>query len=287
MMDRPGTVMGLVEHARQSFGQAGLANAAADARLLVGGLLGLSQGQIVAGHDAAVAGEDAQRVIAAIERRLRHEPVHRILGHRTFYDLDLRLSPATLEPRPDTEILVDRILPHLKAIIVSKGGAQVLDLGTGTGAIALSLLKECPEARAMGTDISTEALATAQQNADLNGVSDRFSTVQSRWFDDIDGRFDIIVSNPPYIRADVIKTLAPDVRDFDPLAALDGGPDGLDAYRAIAAGTKAHLAADGLVALEIGFDQKADVSDIFRTHGFSLVEAARDYGGNDRALLFR
>lgn len=287
MTDRPDTVMALVELARRSFGQAGLANPAADARLLVSGLLGLSGGQIVAGQDAAVSGENAQKVRSAIERRLRHEPVHRILGHRSFYDLDLRLSPATLEPRPDTEILVDRTLPYLKAIIANKGDARVLDLGTGTGAIALSLLKECPEVRATGTDISTEALATAQLNAELNGVSDRFSTVHSRWFDGIDGRFDIIVSNPPYIRTDVINTLAPDVRDFDPPAALDGGLDGLDAYRAIAAGAMDHLAADGLVALEIGFDQKMDVTDIFLAQGFSLVEAASDYGGNDRVLLFR
>ncbi|MCM2475171.1 peptide chain release factor N(5)-glutamine methyltransferase [Rhizobium sp. CG5] len=287
MTDRPDSVMGLVELARRSFGQAGLANPAADARLLVGGLLRLSHGQIVAGHDAAVAAGDAQRVRAAIERRLRHEPVHRILGHRSFHDLDLRLSPATLEPRPDTEILVDHILPYLKTIIANKGNAQVLDLGTGTGAIALSLLKQCPEAVATGTDIAPEALVTAQQNAHLNGLSDRFSTVQSHWFVEIDGRFDIIVSNPPYIRTDVIKALAPDVRDFDPPAALDGGPDGLDAYRAIAAGAKDHLDDDGLVALEIGFDQKTDVAKIFQACGFSLLEAARDYGGNDRVLLFR
>ena len=200
--------------------------------------------------------------------------------------MSLRISRHTLEPRPDTEILVDTMLPIMRQIVASKGTVTILDLGTGTGAIALALLKECPEAVALGTDISKDALTTARRNADELGFADRFKTKCSDWFQNIEGGFDIIVSNPPYIKGSIIPTLAPEVRDFDPLAALDGGPDGLDGYRAIANGIREALNIGGSIGVEIGFDQKDSVAELFASTGFALRQAVRDYGNNDRVLVF-
>lgn len=280
------TLGAAVADARGRFQAAGLADAAMEARFLIGGLLGLTSTEVFTGGDRAVAEADLARIKNAIERRLKHEPVHRILGSREFHGMTLHLSKETLEPRPDTEVLVDTMLPHVRQIVASKGAVRILDLGTGTGAIVLALLKECPEAAGHGTDISEDALQTAETNAADLGLAGRFAAIRSDWFQAIDGRFDIIVSNPPYIRGDVIPTLAPEVRDFDPAAALDGGPDGLDAYRKIAAGAGEALEPDGIIGLEIGFDQRDSVTALFASAGFVLRQAVRDYGDNDRVLVF-
>ena len=287
MTNGPATVSGLLAEARRRFQAAGLADAGIDARMLIGGLLGLSTTELLTGGEMLLSPEDTARIAAAVERRLAREPVHRILGFRAFHGLELKLSPATLEPRPDTEILVDAVLPHLNAFVEKNGEARLLDLGTGTGAIGLALLKECPQARAVLCDISEEALSVARDNAYINAVADRAETLKSDWFAEVDGLFDIIVSNPPYIVTDVIETLSPEVRDFDPRTALDGGPDGLDAYRAIARGAADHLRHDGIVALEIGYDQKDAVLSVYSGAEFDTVAAVTDYGGRDRVLVFR
>ncbi|MGU4174294.1 HemK/PrmC family methyltransferase, partial [Pseudomonas aeruginosa] len=160
-------------------------------------------------------------------------------------------------------------------------------MGTGTGAICLALLKECPEATGIGSDISADALETAARNAARNDLGARFEAIRSDWFEKISGRFDIIVSNPPYIRTDIVATLGQEVRIHDPMAALDGGQDGLAPYRLIAADAGRFLVENGIVGVEIGFDQRLDVSAIFASHGFSLLDAVKDYGGNDRVLTFR
>lgn len=275
-----------VSQARSRLTAAGLADAAIEARLLIGGLLGLTSTEVFTGGDRLLTGDELAVIAKAVERRLKREPVHRILGTREFHGMDFRLSSETLEPRPDTEILVDCLLAPMRQIVAANGRVRVLDLGTGTGAIALALLKEIPQAQAIGSDISADALKTATENAGRLGLSARFAALQSCWFSEIIGRFDIIVSNPPYIRSDVIPALEPEVRDFDPRAALDGGQDGLDAYRAIATGAKDFLEEGGLVGVEIGFDQKQPVTAIFEAAGFRLEQAERDYGGNDRVLLF-
>lgn len=275
-----------VAEARARFSAAGLADAAIEARMLIGGLLGLSNTEVFTGGDRLLTEVEQEKIAQAVERRLKREPVHRILGIREFHGMELLISKETLEPRPDTEILVDSMLPHVRRIVAGKGSALLLDIGTGTGAIALSFLKECPQLSGVGSDISQDALETAARNAERLGMAARFQTVRSAWFENISGRFDIIASNPPYIRSDVISALEPEVRDFDPLAALDGGPDGLDAYRAIAAEAGNFLQEDGVLGVEIGFDQKRAVTDIFASHGFVLREAVRDYGGNDRVLVF-
>ena len=214
------------------------------------------------------------------------EPVHRILGFREFYGLKLFLSPETLEPRPDTETLVDAVLPFLRQTAAREGACRVLDLGTGTGAIAMALLAEVPQATAVGVDISADALSTASRNARENGLSGRFQAVHSDWFEKISGTFHVIVANPPYISSEELETLQSEVRDYDPARALDGGADGLDAYRTIAAQAKSYLEAAGRLAVEIGHTQRRDVTRLFEASGFHLVEAKKDFGGRDRVLVF-
>ena len=282
-MSRFGAV---VAEARARFANAGLPDAAIEARILIGGLLGLSSTQIFAGEDLLLTDEQSFKIKDALARRLKREPVHRILGEREFHGMVLKLSKETLEPRPDTEILVDTVLPHLRRIVAAQGTARVLDLGTGTGAIILALLSECPNATGVATDIANGALDTAQANAVRLGLSDRLETVLSNWFERTSGRFDIIVSNPPYIPSAVVAELEPEVREFDPPQALDGGTDGLDAYKAIAAGADEALRPGGVLGVEIGYDQKQSVTEVFAKAGFQLEAAVRDYGGNDRVLLF-
>ncbi|WP_411036696.1 peptide chain release factor N(5)-glutamine methyltransferase [Shinella sp. BYT-45] len=280
------TLAEVLAAARRRLSEAGVADAAGDVRVLVAGVLGLSPTAAVT--DGARPLDDAQvkAIDRALARRAAHEPVHRILGRRAFSRLDLILSPETLEPRPDTEILVDALVPHARRIVAETGCCRILDLGTGTGAICLALLDLVPGAVGVGTDLSAGALETAMRNADMNGVADRFEAVESDWFAAVTGVFDIIVSNPPYIVRSVIGTLDDEVRLYDPILALDGGRDGLDAYRAIAAGAGGHLRENGLVAYEIGYDQKEEVTAIMRENGFSRVESVQDLGGNDRVLVF-
>lgn len=257
-----------------------------EARILIGGLLSLTSTQVFTGGDRVLTLDEQAAIAKAVARRLKREPVHRILGRREFHGMELSLSTETLEPRPDTEVLVDAMVPHLKALAAKRGSAAVLDMGTGTGAILLALLSEVKDAVGTASDISADALQTATRNAEALGLIDRFRAVQSHWFDTISGRFDIIVSNPPYIRSEVIPSLEPEVRNFDPLQALDGGPDGLDAYRSIAQGAKGFLAPDGYIGVEIGYDQKEAVTAVFQNADFMLVQSAQDYGGNDRVLVF-
>lgn len=280
------TASELLQEARARFAGADFDDPATEARILVGGLLHLSAAGFVTHGSEPVSEDDTVMVRAAIARRLNHEPVYRILGEREFYGLSLRLSSATLEPRPDTEILVDTMLPHVRRLESQIGNIHILDIGTGTGAICLALLHECHKAMGVGSDISSEALETARGNAERNGLAARFRTAHGSWFEAIHERFHVIVSNPPYIASSVISTLAPEVKDFDPPTALDGGLDGLDAYRAIAKDAARFLYQNGMIGVEIGYDQRETVTSVFEGAGFSLVEAVRDYGQNDRVLVF-
>ncbi|KRB62653.1 protein-(glutamine-N5) methyltransferase, release factor-specific [Rhizobium sp. Root708] len=280
------TVSQILAEVRRRFAEGGIEEAATDARVLTAGLLGLSSTELIIRGGEAADEERARLVDAAIVRRLAHEPVHRILGEREFYGLSLSLSPETLEPRPDTEILVDTVAPYLRRLATDGERIHILDMGTGTGAICLALLNECPEASGIGSDISVDALRTAQANAERNGLQGRFQAVRSNWFENIAGPFHAIVSNPPYIASSVIHNLAPEVTKFDPVAALDGGADGLDAYTAIAKDAARFLQSNGIVGLEIGYDQRASVTALFEHEGFTLLESVKDYGLNDRVLVF-
>lgn len=280
------SVRALILDARRRFEAAGLPEAASDARILVGGIAGLTSTQLLLDRDRVLDTTAAACVEQGVLRRLAREPIHRILGAREFYGLELGLSAETLEPRPDTEVLVDAMLPHVVRIAGEKGRASILDLGTGTGAIALALLHECGQAQAVGVDISEDALSTAARNAERLGLASRFETRAGPWFVHVPERFDIIVSNPPYIRSAVMVDLEPEVLKYDPHRALDGGPDGLEAYRAIADEAASHLLERGLVGVEIGFDQRDEVVQVFGEKDFLLLEERKDLGGRDRVLVF-
>ncbi len=280
------TLGALLSEARRRLAAAGIEEAALDARLLVEHFAGASRTDLVTRPERAVSADAVAAVLAAIQRRAAHEPVHRILGWREFHGLRLALSPETLEPRADTETLVEAVLPFVRETARREGWCRILDLGTGTGAIALALVKEEPRATAVGADVSEDALHTARANADACGLAARFATVRSDWFDKIEGRFHLIASNPPYIESQAIEALQPEVRLYDPRTALDGGSDGLDAYRIIAAGAAGHLEEGGRIALEVGHRQKDAVEALFRGAGYRLEQAARDLGGNDRVLVF-
>ncbi|WP_136658440.1 peptide chain release factor N(5)-glutamine methyltransferase [Nitratireductor sp. XY-223] len=280
------TKKALVAELSCQFEAAGLPQPNDDARTLVCGLLNISLTDLVLDRGEPLNPAQTERVRSAAARRLRREPVHRILGSRSFFGLDLELSPETLEPRPDTETLVSAVLPFVRALAVERGRCRVLDIGTGSGAVCLALLAEVGSATGTGTDISREALGTARDNARRAGLSERFDTCEAAWFAGVEGVFDLIVSNPPYIPSGDIAGLEPEVRDFDPVIALDGGADGLDAYRAIAVGADVHLAPGGRVAVETGFSQHAAVTGIFEANRFPCIDGVKDLAGNDRVLIF-
>jgi release factor glutamine methyltransferase len=219
-----------------------------------------------------------------LHRRLDREPVHRIIGSRSFYGREFELSADTLEPRSDTECLVDLAL-ELLATRRSES-LLVLDLGTGTGILAITLVAEFAHANAVAVDLAAGALATARKNAQLNGVSARIDFLESNWFAQVEGRFDLIVSNPPYIESATIEGLEPEVQRHDPALALDGGPDGLAAYRVLAAESGRHLSNKGLVLVEVGAGQLGDVQAIFEAQGFVVRQVATDLGGIERVIAF-
>jgi release factor glutamine methyltransferase len=235
----------------------------------------------------AEAGGDLQRLEAMAARRLAGEPLDRIFGHRGFWTLDLAVTPDVLSPRPDTETVVAAARDGLRQFVGSSQQIRILDLGTGSGAILLALLAECPGAVGLGVDISAQALAVARANAARNGLQDRAQFRRGGWEAALGERYDLVVSNPPYIPTADIATLDREVRDHDPHLALDGGVDGLDAYRAIAALLPRLLAPGGFAVLEIGFGQGEAVAALAATAGLAVVDVRPDLGGVPRAVVAR
>lgn len=274
---------GAIAHLARLFAEAGLASPDLDSRLLVEEAVGPDPGGRVASGSRPL-GQAAGPLSRLAERRLGGEPVQRLLGVWEFWSLPFRLAPATLIPRPDTETLVEAAL----ALMPDRQAPwRLLDLGTGSGCILVALLHERPAAWGLGLDRSPEAAWTARDNARRNGVDGRAAFAVSDWAAAVDARFDLVVSNPPYIPAADIAGLAPEVRDHDPRAALDGGVDGLDAHRAILADAGRLLAEGGALVLEIGFDQGEAVRALGREHGWRSVETRRDLGGHERAVTLR
>jgi release factor glutamine methyltransferase len=246
-----------------AFRGAGLETPELDARRLVLDGLSLDSAALLREPDRRLDGKEQQHVREACTRRLAREPVSRILGKRAFHGLDLEIGPATLDPRPDTETLVDGVLQLVADGRVPAGEApRILDIGTGSGAILVALLCRLPKATGLGTDISDEALAIARRNAARHELAQRARFKRTSWFDGVDGPFDLVISNPPYISSEKLAELEPEVAHFDPVYALDGGPDGLSAYRAIASGLPRILAPGGWVAVEVGMGQSDAVASI-------------------------
>ena len=258
----------------------GFETAALDAKLLTQHGLGLSALDLAMRENQIVDPDGADRVAALLQRRLTGESVARIVGEREFYGLAFTLNAATLEPRPDTELLVELALGAMP------DGGRLLDLGTGSGCIPIAMLAHMDGISAVAVDLSALALQAARHNAVRHGVADRLTLVDGSWFEPLARqRFDLIVSNPPYITSAVVETLAPEVKDFDPLLALDGGPDGLAPYRIIAAQAAGWLTERGQVLVEIGHDQGAAVSALFLEAGFDDVSVHQDLAGLDRVVV--
>lgn len=216
---------------------------------------------------------------AAIEKRIERQPVSQIIGCRAFWRHAFRVTPDVLDPRPETETLVE--------LALSEPFERVLDLGTGSGCILISLLADRPKAKGAGTDISEHALRIAGENAERLGVADRLILPLSDWFDDIGSRFDLIVSNPPYIALNEMDCLAPEVKNWEPHLALTDGADGLSAYRAIACGAPRHLTEGGRLLVEVGAAQSQAVIGIFRAAGLEDVHAHPDLDGRERVVTGR
>ena len=276
----PETVHSLLGWATAWLAQAGCDTPQLDARLLLQHAAELTREDLILEPHRQVAEDRAKRFRDLVGRRSARQPVSRILGEREFYGRVFRLTPDVLDPRPDTETLVDAALK-----LMVRGG-RIVDLGCGSGAIIVTLLAERPDATGTAVDISPVALDVAGDNARRLGVAARLTLQHGNWFDGLSGRFDLIVSNPPYIPAADIAGLSPDVREHDPAIALSGGADGLDPYRAIAARAAAHLEPDGHVLVEIGAGQADDVEAIFATAGFRAVRRHADLGGHTRCLDF-
>ena len=273
------TVFEMAANAAQSLRAAGIDSAARDARALVAHALGVAANRIVLLGSDPIDLKAQERLAGYLERRLRHEPVSKITGWRQFWGRDFHISKAVLDPRPETETVIVEAL--------KQPAATVLDLGTGSGILAITLMAEWPKAQALATDISPAALAVAGKNAARYDIGDRLSFAQSNWFEGVQGEFDLIVANPPYIAMEEMAGLDRDVRDFDPHIALTTGGDGLDPYRLIAAAVGRHLSPDGRLIVEIGHQQAADVLQIFQDAGLSSLCCHPDLAGRDRVISAR
>jgi release factor glutamine methyltransferase len=270
------------------FKSAPIDSAELDARVLVGAVLGLSLTGIIAAAKRCLTSEEATRLEDFARRRLAGEPVARILGTREFWGLPLKLSAATLVPRPDTETVVELALEMRRAAPHADRRWRIADIGTGSGAILLALLSELPDAYGVGTDLSADALQTAHGNAVDLGLAGRAGFVACDYAAALSGPFDLIVSNPPYIRSAEIAGLATEVRDHDPRAALDGGADGLDAYRALIPQAARLLAPEGALVVEAGQGQSGDIEGLMTATGLMLpVPPKADLAGVRRAVAGR
>jgi release factor glutamine methyltransferase len=272
------TLGAAVSRITATFRAAGLDTPGLDARRLLAFATGLDPTETFRAPERILADDSLFRLSAAVRRRLGHEPVSRIVGEREFHGLALEVGPATLDPRPDTETLVGGVLALvLEGAVPHAPAPHILDLGTGTGAILIALLAALEQATGVGVDRDAAALAVAERNVGRHGLERRATLVRSDWLAGIEGPFDIVVSNPPYIRAADLANLDPEVRDFDPVGALDGGRDGLDAYRAISADIGKVLAPAGWLAVEVGAGQADDVTAILLDSVGSALESVRHW----------
>ncbi|MEQ8403682.1 MAG: peptide chain release factor N(5)-glutamine methyltransferase [Oceanicaulis sp.] len=262
---------------------AGIEEAGEDARRLLEHASPLSRAGLIAAMGETMPDDEQARFQAALARREAREPMSHILGSVGFWTLDLKVTADVLTPRADTETIVEAALA---SVTEREAPLRILDIATGSGAIALALLSELPNAAAVATDLSPAALAVARENAALNRLAGRIDFIETRWADGVHGPFDLLVCNPPYIASAVIETLDPEVRAFEPRLALDGGADGLDPYPHLFAEARRLLAPGGTAVFEIGYDQGEAALGLALEAGYVGGSLKRDLGGRDRALVF-
>lgn len=271
------TVHEALETGAKWLGHAGVEGAERDVRILLAKALDCDPTRLLLMEDDEVLPEQFRKYDEYLAAREQFQPVSQIIGGREFWSRWFKVTRDVLDPRPDTETLIELAL-------AAGPRKRVLDLGTGSGILGITLAAEWPEARVIATDISTSALEVAAHNAAETGVDARMEFVPSDWFEMVAGKFDLIVSNPPYISMDEMGTLSPDVRNWEPFLALTPGGDGMDAYRIIASMLEQYLEVDGMALFEIGHSQGAAVGAIFRDAGFGAVTVSKDLGGHDRIV---
>jgi release factor glutamine methyltransferase len=282
------SIQAVVRENVQCLIEAGIETARLDAEILLSHVLKLTKEQFVLFSDMPVRPEQMRHCEELLLRRIRREPVAHITGRQEFWSLDFRVTPDVLIPRPETERLVEITLGVAREF-PENTALKILDVGTGSGAIAVSLARELPSSMIWATDVSIEALEIARGNAARHGASERVRLLHGDLFEpigEIAGRFDLIVSNPPYIRSAELEALEPEVSLWEPRGALDGGVDGLDCYRRIAREASDHLAPNGAVAVEIGADMGKEVARLFAGGGcYTGVTVFQDYAGRDRVVM--
>lgn len=262
--------------------EAGVDSANLDARLLLARVLGVRREYLTMHSDSTLSDIELSAYETMIERRVAREPMAQILGEREFWSLNFRVTSDTLTPRPDSETVIEAVLDY-----VPRRDARLMmaDFGTGTGCLLLSLLSEFPNAHGLGVDVSEAALDVAQKNAQSLGLAERAHFYHANWGEGVMGRYDVIVSNPPYISEADMKTLAPEVVEFEPRGALVAGEDGLSAYRELMPHIKRLLAPHGVAVLEFGKDQHDDVMAIAKDHGLKALELQSDLAGIIRCVV--
>ncbi len=280
------TILELLKWASSYFKSHQIENPTASAEILLSHIMNMERIDLYLRHDQILSADELRRFDALVQRRLRREPVAYIIGEKSFWSLNLRVSGDVLIPRPETECLVERALEIL-GVRKSAGPRNILDLGTGSGAIILALASELSGERLFASDASMAALAVAAENARRHGLEDSVSFLCGRWFEPFRPleQFDMIVSNPPYIPTHIIQTLAPEIFQYEPAGALDGGPDGLDAVSIIISQAHRYMKPGGVLLMEIGWDQRETVENLAcRSGRYEGVRFIKDYGGHDRIL---
>jgi len=279
------TVSAALKDAAARLAAAGIESARLDAELLLAEALGIERGRLYLSYDRALDDGAVARFRSFVARRASSEPVSYIVGRREFWSLDLVVNPAVLTPRPETELLVEAALAFARRRLVKDGWLRILDVGTGSGAIAVALAQEIPGAETVATDVSSEALEVARSNARRHSVERKIRFLAGDLFAPVaEMVFDLIVSNPPYIRRSEIAALPRDVRDYEPRLALDGGADGLDYYRRIAREAPRYLSDGGFIAVEIGAGVGEEVANLFAAAGFASIRLDKDLTGCERVV---
>lgn len=278
VLDRRNSTTDILEAASEILRHAGIEDARLDAEVMLAEACGVSRAEVLARR--AAPNDALERFRAMVSRRAAREPIAYIIGHKEFFSLDFEVTPAVLIPRPETETLVEAALEF----VATHRTASVLDIGTGSGAIAVAIAVNAPYVRVIATDISDAALQLARRNAMRHRCADRINFVQADLFPSATPKFDLIVSNPPYIPSASIAALDPEIARHEPRGALNGGPDGLAFYRRIAAGARQHLVDDGVVMVEVGAGQAGEVAGLFRRAQFGKIDTVRDLAGIDRVV---
>ena len=271
---------------RGRFAQAGIDTPDLDARMILEQRVDLSLSDIIARPHHILSEAHAAQIQKDTQERLSGKPVSRIFGEREFWGRAFKISSETLDPRPDSETLIEAVID----VCGERSPRHILDLGTGSGCLLITLLTEYKDAQGVGIDLSADAVRTAQSNAEALGVADRAQFLQGSWYKPLEAAtnipksFDLVISNPPYITNQIIPTLSEEVQKYDPILALDGGDDGLQAYKEILLGLQKCVSKSAGIFLEIGFDQKSSVSRLSDESGFFVARAFSDLGGRDRVL---